>query len=577
METARDALTAADVDFNGDRPISRRFNDIYYDADGVAEAARVFLEPAAFRQRTQDPAATFTVGEFGFGAGLNFVVAAASARSRLHFVSFERHPLAAADISRALAPWRGEYAIAQGLLDAYPPPIPGWHRRLFDGGRIQLSVFFGDVSDGMADFAQQQRRGVDAWFLDGFAPAKNPDMWRDELFHAMARLSSARASVTTFTAAGRVRRGLLAAGFAVRKVDQRPRKRHSTAAVFAGTGQTFSPPSQVVVVGAGLAGTATARAHAEKGIPATLVDRGEGIAANTSAIPAAVLHPRLSPAAGIESRYRVHAFLFASLRCRARAGATATGVLQVSGPKAGAERLRRIAATTPRAIAQYLLPAAAAQRAGLPIRSPGLFFPAALSISGDALAADLARHPGIEVAASLPRNGLPVVHATGAERETLAAFEFLEVTALAGQLDRFACPMPPRLPIVGDGVIVPAPASVWVGATYEYRPWHTLRASAANAQRYRRRFGRPPSTSLERFRGVRAVASDRVAVVGRDQDAWFNLGHGSHGTISAIFGAEIVASALNGEVGPAAADILALLAPGRFRQRQQRRPNPFRR
>ena len=575
-QTDTHALRPAAVDFESERPASRRFGDVYYSADGAAEVERVFLEPAAVQARTRRSGATFTVAELGFGTGLNFVVTAASVRSRLHFVSFERYPLARSDLARALAPWSHRAPLAEALIDACPPCIPGWHRRFFDGGRIQLSVYFGDVEDGLADFARQQRRGVDAWFLDGFAPAKNPEMWREALFRTMADLSAAQATATTFTAAGRVRRGLAAAGFAVRRIDQRPHKRHSTAAVFTGRGRAFSPPSEVMIAGAGLAGAATARALAEKGIAAILAHRGEGIARGASAIPAAVLHMGLSPAPNAEARYRAHAFAFASQRGRGWRGAAVTGALHLPGPRTDAERLRRIAASVPPAVAEYLDPAATAQCADIPISSPGLFFPAALTISGAVLAADLARHPRIDVVSSAAPAGAPMVYATGTDTGTLAKLGCLEVTALAGQLDRFACPKPPRLPLVGDGVIVPAAASVWAGATYERRPWTPPRASAANAERYRRCLRHPPSAWLERFRGVRAVTSDHLPVVGRDGDAWCNLGHGSHGTVTALLGAEIVASALNGEVGPATVELLTLLAPGRFRERQKRRRNPFR-
>ena len=123
-----------------------------------------------------------------------------------------------------------------------------------------------------------------------------------------------------------------------------------------------------------------------------------------------------------------------------------------------------------------------------------------------------------------------------------------------------------------QGLLAPVAAG-----TFPLRPWSVCFASQANAARYATFFRAEPGPSLDRFRGTRAVTSDRLPVIGADGDAWFNLGHGSHGTITAIFGAEIIASALNGEVAPATCDIRALLEPARFRRRQLRRPNPFRR
>lgn len=578
-------LPTADVDFDGGRPVSRRFGDVYYSADGPDEVRRVFLGPAAVAERAQASDQPFTIAELGFGTGLNLVVVAAATRARLHFVSFERHPLSRADLARALEPWRHDHPLIERLIAAYPPPVRGWHRRSFESGRIQLSVFFGDVGDGLADFREHQRRGVDAWFLDGFAPKRNPEMWRDALFADIAALCAPHATATTFSAAGDVRRRLAAHGFTVRRVDQRPHKRHSTAAVFARAGRTFRAPREVVVVGAGLAGTATARRLADKGIGVTLLDRGEGVASGASAIPAAVLHPRLLPTASADAIYRLQSYLHAAAWLRDRAGIATTGVLQLAGhngPSAGdtlaseeRTRLHQIAEATPDDIAAYADPHAASEIAGAPIRAPGLFFPGALTIDGKALALDLANDPNITVLPTLDTPpGTTVVRATGAD---VAAFPHLEVRPLAGQLDRFPCDRPPRLPIVGDGVIVPDAASVWAGATYEYRPWDPDHASQANATRYAGFFDAEPAPTLNRFRGIRAVTSDRLPVIGADGDTWFNLGHGSHGTITAIFGAEIIASALNGEVAPATSDIRTLLEPARFRRRQLRRPNPFRR
>ena len=436
---------------------------------------------------------------------------------------------------------------------------------------MRLSVFVGDVAEGLADLVRQQRRGVDAWFLDGFAPRKNPQMWQAALFRDMARLSSPGASVTTFSAAGQVRRDLAAAGFETRRVDQRPHKRHTTAATFTGNGRTFTRPSRVTVLGAGLAGAATARALAERGFTVTIVHDGNGIAAGASSIPAAVLHPRLSPHATAESRLRAHAYLFSANRCRHRFGTTASGALQLPGTRTEIERLRGIARTVPDEVAALVDVAQARELAGIHLATAALSFPGALTLDGAALAAELATHADIALATSADMN-TPVVRATG---NVIDGFEWLEVTGLGGQMDRFPCPGPPSLPLVGDGTIVPARESVWAGATYEYEPWDPERATAANAGRFEAVLGKPPASPLERFRGVRAVTSDRMPVVGCTGDNWFNLGHGSHGTSTAILGAEVVASALDGEVGPLTTDLLPLLHPDRFRERQKRRPNPF--
>ena len=162
------------------------------------------------------------------GSASNFTVTADTFLQQgcgnLHFISVEAHPLRDSDW-QIVARLRPDSATAQALAK-FPRPASGWHRRPLHGGRVQLSVFHGDVNAALTELEQYQRQPVDAWFLDGFAPSKNPDMWRQTVLVKLATLSDAGTTVATFTAAGQVRRDL-AALLAMEKVDQRPFKRTS--------------------------------------------------------------------------------------------------------------------------------------------------------------------------------------------------------------------------------------------------------------------------------------------------------------------------------------------------------------
>ena len=568
------AIEPAAVGFDGGRPVSPVFEDIYFDADGPAETLRVFLGPAAIETRAR-AAKLFTVAELGFGTGLNFLVTANVAKAhRLHFVSFERHPLRRDDAEKALAQWRRDYPLATELLDAWPPALAGWHRRHFADGRIQLSIWHGDAADGLRDFTRQQRCGVDAWFLDGFAPSRNPAMWRAQLFRHMAACSVAGATVTTFTAAGQVRRGLEAAGFETRRVDQRPHKRHSIAGVFRGAGIAFAAPERVNVLGGGLAGACTARALAEKRVDVTLVDPA-GIATGASAVPAAVLHGRLLAGASAEARLRAQAFAYSSERLRGLRGTRQTGVLQVAGVNANAERLRGVAGALPKDWVRFLSAEEASRLADMPVPDVALHIPSALTVNAAECVRALLEHPRIK-ADEVSDEGVTTVLATGAHR---GEFSHLELTGISGQMDLFRVPHMPTLPLVGRGSLVPGAKGLWVGATYEYRPWPAGDGELANAKRLADWTKTAPGTAIDSFHGIRAVTSDRLPIVGHDasqERVWFSLGHGSHGTVTAPFAAECVASQIVGEAAPADAELLELLSPDRFHARQQRRPNPFR-
>ena len=579
-------LPPARIRWHGPQPISAEFGDIYSAVDGMAEAERTFLAPARFAERCAD-AGMFTVGELGFGAGLNFAVAAERALGtacvRLHYIAFEAAPVAAEDLLRAAR--QSGIGMHRELASAPPPRISGWHRRRFAGGRVQLSVFFGDVSAGLADL-DGRCAGVDAWFLDGFAPRVNPAMWSDAVCVALAGLSRPGATVTTYSAAGVVKRALRDAGFAVERIDQRPHKRHTLLGRFPGR-WTPAPTRRwaATIHGAGFAGCAAARALAERGVCVTVRDLA--VAAGASGIPGAALHGRLLADGSAAAAWRAHSYAFATWRCGAMPGVRHSGALQLPGPNASAERLGKLATALPDDWLAPVAPPAAADLAGLAAAPAGLHFPHAGVVDGPSLCAALLDHPCIEFqraalhaggealgGSAAPAASADAVQVLANGAAVAAAVPELEVTGLPGQADLFAGQL--RMPVLADGYFAPAGGGCWTGATYEYRPWAPGAATAANGARFEALFGRPPGASLAAFRGTRAVTSDRAPIIGQvDAATYVSSGHGSVGVASAMLAGEWVASLVCGELPPVTREIEALCRPGRFRDRQRRRPNPF--
>lgn len=194
--------------------ISEHYDDIYFSAeDGLAETHHVFLNgnnlPTAWQNRDH-----FTIFETGFGTGLNFLAAwdlfekTAQPDQILNFISVEKHPLDHNTIREALSQWDFSDKIERMITHNLP-------------NTINCIVHNGDVNTVLPRLNDT----VDCWFLDGFTPAKNPDMWTDAVFQNMARMSNSDATFATFTAAGHVRRGLHNAGFTVHKIKGFGRKR----------------------------------------------------------------------------------------------------------------------------------------------------------------------------------------------------------------------------------------------------------------------------------------------------------------------------------------------------------------
>ena len=226
----------ANLQWNNNQPYSLDFDDVYYSADdGLAETEHVFIQHNHLTERFSNLSATeFTIIETGFGTGLNFLCAIqhwqthAPSNATLHFVSIERYPLTCQDFIKATKNWPlfGEHI--SSLESAYARLSDGLNQFKCCNNRVQLDLWVGDVNHVLP----QMNAIADAWFLDGFAPSKNSDMWSKTLFKDVARLSKPDTSFATFTSAGHVRRSLQNVGFTVKKVSGFGRKREMLCGTF---------------------------------------------------------------------------------------------------------------------------------------------------------------------------------------------------------------------------------------------------------------------------------------------------------------------------------------------------------
>lgn len=204
-------------------PYSPIYGDIYHSVVGsVAQAQYVFLQGNSLPARWQGRP-VFTVLETGFGMGINFLSTWAAWRAdssrggHLHFVSIEKHPFAASDLRLTHAATIDDApvaALAQALADAWPALTPGTHTLVFDNGQVTLTLIFGDAVTILPALDIR----ADAFYLDGFSPAKNPELWTPSVFESLGALANEDATFSTYTSAGDVKRALLHAGFEYKKV-----------------------------------------------------------------------------------------------------------------------------------------------------------------------------------------------------------------------------------------------------------------------------------------------------------------------------------------------------------------------
>ncbi|WP_300635124.1 bifunctional tRNA (5-methylaminomethyl-2-thiouridine)(34)-methyltransferase MnmD/FAD-dependent 5-carboxymethylaminomethyl-2-thiouridine(34) oxidoreductase MnmC [Pseudomonas sp.] len=446
------------------RPHSRVFDDVYFsDKSGLEETRYVFLEQNRLRERFAALPADgkLVIGETGFGTGLNFLCTwqlfeqQAVAGARLHFVSVEKYPLSPADLQRALSLWPELAPLADQLLAQYIAIHQGFQRLVLDAGRVTLTLLIGDALEQLPQLDAR----IDAWFLDGFAPAKNPDMWTAELFAELARLAAPGATISTFTSTGWVRRLINAAGFKMKRTPGIGHKWEILRGEFIGWPEQLPAPNagapwfarpaphygerHAMVIGGGLAGCATAASLAARGWRVTLLERHDALAQEASGNPQGVLYLKLSAHGTALSQLIVSGFGHTRrLLEHLHRGVDwdGCGVLQLAFNAKEAQRQAVLAgAFAPELL--HLVDQAQAQRiAGVAVEQGGLYFPQGGWVHPPALCQWQANHPLIEVlthreALDLQRiNGQWQAHAG----ERLLADAPVVVLAGAADVTRFA-------------------------------------------------------------------------------------------------------------------------------------------
>jgi tRNA 5-methylaminomethyl-2-thiouridine biosynthesis bifunctional protein len=491
----------------GDVPASKRFGDSYSSRDGaLGQARHVFLDgcglPEAWANR-----AIFTLCELGFGIGLNFLATTETWKrthrpgARLHYIAVEGYPLTPSELTtchaRAVPPELG--GLSRQLLRIYPQPQPGFHR-LFLPEDVILTVLFGDVQNMLA----QLEARVDAWYLDGFAPERNPGMWADKVFAEVARLSHSGARLATYSAASDVRRGLAEAGFEVQKTAGFGGKREMLRARFKEPPRPSSlqpwfahaparPRGHAAVIGGGIAGASIADTLHRRGWRTTLIERRAALADEASGNPSAVIMPRLTAAPNQDGRFYATAWRFALDRLAAcDVPVSGNGVMQLATDAEESARQGLIAASRqlPEDMLRQVSADEASDIAGCDLPFTALYFPQGGTIAPRAFCAALTAQANTLMSADigtlhydgvwriLDKSGATrceadiVVLANARDAMTFAQAQWLPLKARRGQISL----APPtaasavlRSVVTYGGYITPVEDGVHsIGATFDW-------------------------------------------------------------------------------------------------------------
>ena len=626
----------AELGWRDGLPWSLRFEDGYFSRDGgLDESRHVFLRrsdlPRRWRRR-RPTAKPFTVLEVGFGSGLNFLATCelweASAPTRpaggqLEYLAVEGYPLRAGDQRRALAAAGAPTALIDAWLARWPAPTPGLHWLCWPGRSVRLGLAIAELAAGLDMLANSE---IDAWFLDGFSPSRNPRMWREALYRRMAKLSAPGASFATYTAAGAVRRALNRHGFKARiepgfgaKRDMlcgrlacqsaRPRTARAPARTRAG--------NAAIVVGAGLAGCHLAASLATRRCEVCLLEQAVAPAEGPRQ---AAIYARLSatdtPAARFALACLRHALrhygaMFDDGRLGAADGALC-GMLQLPAEARQLRAQRRSAeryAHYPELLS-WVDASRAGELAGVELARGGLHFPGAGWLDTAAACRALRSHPRIRyrpgravrrlerrrglwraldadgrALAAAPQLALANSHAAGALlpagaapalRVTRGQVSYLRESALGDALRA------PRAVVCHTGYAMPSRTLdgeriVSCGSTYQaVDPSDANRdATAADHARNWDALCRalssaapapmPENAVAGGYVGLRCETADRLPVVGAcgPPGLYIDVGHGSRGVCQTPLCAELLAAHMLGGALPIDAAVNAAVSPAR--------------
>lgn len=627
------ALPPARLAFGpGGVPRSEPYDDIYHAADGgPGQARHVFLAGNGLPERWAGRE-RFVILENGFGTGLNFLATWAAWRAdpgrprRLHYLAVEKHPLDRDDLARVHAAWPEFQFIADALRQAWPVLTPGFHRLEFAAGGVTLTLMLGEA----AECLKRLRASVDAFYLDGFDPKKNPDMWSPALFRRCAQLAAPDASLATWCVAAAVRNALAEAGFETAKRPGFARKKDMLAgrlAVPRGVAAATPAERRAVVLGAGLAGCAIARRLAARDWRVEVLDSHPAPAGEASGNLAGIVRPLLSRDDNLASRLNRACFLHTGRTIAAldRAGLPPRrrldGVLQIARDTAHEALQRQLATRYPADYVRFLEREEAGRALGAATALGGWFFPGGGWVNPPSFCRALLQAGGMDLAFRggvhadrLERVGdgwqvldadggrlaeAPVlILAAGARAGAWPETTGMSLSRVRGQVSHIPAGRLPALSHAAcrEGYLSPAVDGFHcVGASYAYDEETALRDEEHEGNLRRLAHILPDADAgidpagLGGRVGFRAATPDRLPLVGaladpgrpvdremrlaglsRQTGLFGLLGLGSRGLVWAALAAEALASQLEGDPMPLEGDLLDAVDPGRFLLRASR-------
>ena len=541
-------------------PAATDFGDIYFSTDGgIAETETVFLQgcglPEGWRNRER-----FVIGELGFGSGLNFLAAwklwdeTKSPQSRLHFISIEKFPFDANQLEKALSAWPELKTYSKSLIAAWPGRVKGFHRLHF--GDVTLTLIHDDIAHALVALDAS----IDAWFLDGFSPSKNPDMWTPNIMQKIAKLSAPAARLASFTVAGSVRTALQDAGFKTEKKEGFGRKRHRLEAHFTGKAQDIKTNIAPTIIGAGIAGASLVKAFARRGIsPSVYHDPTHPSASHNAA---ALIKPRLDLQDRSESRFFLASYLYALQAYQDFS--IAEGITHLPKTEQELTRFNKLSHNAPLPISH------------LKMQDNVMLLNKSLVIKPKAILQDWLNCP-LRENGQIDSQGLTIL-AAGFGLKQILKDDDIALRYSRGQLTWAEPHADIKTPVTYGGYAIPLPAGTLLGATHDRvtsdTPFEAQDVDdLTNIKNAKLHMGTSFVKSKKPSRAsVRVTTADTLPFVDKlDDGRWIFTGLGSRGFVFAPLLAEALVSKICGDPMPVSKQLWARFAE---REKSNRKTRP---
>ena len=592
-------IKEAELLWKAGEPFSKLYQDLYFSKLLAEEESNyVYIDgnDLVNRWKNLEPKSIFNIGELGFGAGVNFLTTLkcwkefSNKENWLNYYSIEGHPLSLQDLKKVHAKYPQLDSFSISLIEHYPNNCKGLKRIEFLKERVSLTLSYCDVRESLSSL-DQKTDSFDAWYLDGFSPSRNPEMWSESIFKQISKLSQNGTTVATFSSSLKVKKEIEKNGFKSETVSGFRNKRYMLKGKYVERKKKKKKRSKQVigVIGAGLAGCSLARILSSKGHEVTVFEKLSKYQKINRSHQALVLYPRLSAFDSPYSRFCLQSFLYSTSFYEeiGKPYWNQTGVLLLNFNKETHKRFQSLLSF--RRDKEIFIPVTskeASDIAGIEVNKPGMFFPKAGWIDPRGICNRMLKDRNInfieaeEIKKIRKKTKFEIFSEDHKYKfdqiclcNSFEANSFFDLPGLkkkrgqTTEIEKNETLNNLKLPICAKGYISPTMSeTILIGSTYNNKKEDKLLLEDHIENIEKTRIISEMDMKISGGQvGYRATTSDRLPMVGRVDEVYINIGHGSRGSTSSPICSHFISDLICNNLPLLDLQVVNSLRPERFK------------